>query len=222
MQQIAENLWVLRHSMSLLGANLGRTVTMIRLGGQVAIHSTAPFTHHEIADIRELGQPAWLIEATHVHDTYAKVGRAAFPEADYYAPPGFPASGGPPPKSLSQPPPEWTGQLEVLALQGMPKLGEHALFHPASRTLILGDLVFNIPPTAGAWLRFLLKAASGLKGGPGVSRLLLSQVKDREAFSESIRQMLQWDFDRVIVGHGDIIPTDGKSVVTAAFRAAGV
>ncbi|HSI63919.1 MAG TPA: hypothetical protein VLE43_12400 [Candidatus Saccharimonadia bacterium] len=223
MQQVAENLWVSRYRMSLLGANLGRTVTVIRLGGQVVIHSTAPFTVEDAAAIRELGIPAWLVEAASIHDTFTMQGRAVFPEADMYVPPGFPATGGGvAPKPLTQPPSEWQGQLEVLPLAGMPKGNEHVFLHVPSRTLIVADLVFNVPVTSSAWVRFLLRAASGLKGGPGVSRLLLAEVKDREVFKQSLQQMMQWDFDRVIVGHGEIIEIGGKEILTRLFREKGL
>lgn len=219
MQQIAENLWVARYPMKLLGANLGRTVTIIRIGGQVVIHSTAPFGTEDAAAIRELGTPAWMVEAACIHDTYTTQGRAVFPEADMYVPPEFPATGGGvAPKPLTSPPTEWQGQLEVLAIAGMPKLNEHVFLHVPSRTLIVADLVFNVPTTAGAWVRFLLRMASGLKGGPGVSRIFLAEVKDREAFQQSLAKMMQWDFDRVIVGHGDIIERDGKETLARIFR----
>ena len=223
MQQVAENLWVARYPMKLLGADLGRAVTVVRMGGQVVIHSTAPFTTADADAIRELGIPAWLVEAACYHDTYTTQGRAVFPEADMYVPPGFPATGGGvAPKSLTQPPSEWQGQLEVLPLFGMPKGNEHVFLHVPSRTLILADLVFNVPATASAWVRFLLRAASGLKGGPGVSRIFIAEIKDREAFIQSLSQMMQWDFDRVIVGHGDIIERGGKEILARLFREKGL
>lgn len=172
MQQVAENLWVARYPMKLLGADLGRTVTLIRIGGQVVIHSTAPFSPEDAAAIRELGTPAWMVEGATIHDTFTVQGRAVFPEADMYLPPGFPETGGGvAPKPLTMPPTEWQGQLEVLPIAGMPKLNEHVFLHVPSRTLIVADLVFNVPPTAGTWVRLLLKLASGLQGGPGVSRI---------------------------------------------------
>lgn len=219
MQQVAENLWVMRYGMKILGADLGRAVTLVRLGGQVVVHSTAPFTAEEASAIRELGQPAWMVEASSIHDTFVKEGRAAFPEADYYVPPGFPeAGGGLPPKSLSQPPAEWAGLLEVLALGGLPGVSEHVFLHVPTRTLIVGDLIFNVPVTASWWVKTLLRVASGLKPGPGLSRLFLAQVKDRAAFSESLKKLMTWDFDRIIVGHGDIIESDGKSVLAQLIR----
>ncbi|WP_147263274.1 hypothetical protein [Roseimicrobium gellanilyticum] len=223
MQQVAENLWVARYPMKLLGANLGRTVTIIRIGGQVVIHSTAPFSAADAAAIRELGTPAWMVEGATIHDTYTVQGRAVFPEADMYLPPGFPdTGGGVAPKPLTQPPAEWHGLLEVLPIAGMPGLNEYVFLHVPSRTLIVADLVFNVPTTAGAWVRLLLKLASGLQGGPGVSRIFLKEVKDEAAFKQSLTKMMQWDFERVIVGHGDIIERGGKETLARLFREKGL
>jgi hypothetical protein len=33
--------------------------------------------------------------------------------------------------------------------------------------------------------------------------------------------ILEWDFDRIIVGHGDVIHTSGKPKLAAALKAAG-
>jgi glyoxylase-like metal-dependent hydrolase (beta-lactamase superfamily II) len=46
-------------------------------------------------------------------------------------------------------------------------------------------------------------------------------VEDPAAFAASVNRMLAWDFDRVIVGHGEPIETGGKEKVRAAIRAAG-
>ena len=67
-----------------MGTEMGRTVTLIRLAsGQLDIHSTAPFTAADVKEINALGQPAWLVEATRLHDTFAAAARAAFPALPY-------------------------------------------------------------------------------------------------------------------------------------------
>jgi hypothetical protein len=64
MQQLLENIWIKRYPLSVLGTDQGRTVTMIRLpSGKLIVHSMAPFTPADAAQIRALGQPAWLVEA---------------------------------------------------------------------------------------------------------------------------------------------------------------
>ncbi len=44
-------------------------------------------------------------------------------------------------------------------------------------------------------------------------------VKDKAAFERSLEAMLQWDFERVIVGHGDVVET-GKVALTEALMEA--
>ena len=59
--------------MSFLGADFGRRGTVIRMStGDLLIHSMAPFTAGDATDIRELGNPSWLVEATEFHDTFSR------------------------------------------------------------------------------------------------------------------------------------------------------
>ncbi len=46
-------------------------------------------------------------------------------------------------------------------------------------------------------------------------------VKDEAAFKASLQAILDWDFDRVIVGHGDVIESAGKEKLRKALAAAG-
>lgn len=90
MKSLAENLWVLPYSLRLSGGNLGRMVTVIRLGsGELAIHSTGPFTPGDVVAISGLGKPGWLMDVMRRHDTFSKRGREAFPGLPFLAPEGF-------------------------------------------------------------------------------------------------------------------------------------
>jgi hypothetical protein len=221
---IAENLWVLRYPLSLLGADFGRRVTVIRLwSGELVIHSTGPFSADDIVAINALGKPVWLVEATNVHDTFAREGSTAFPLARYFAPPAFEKFSGIATQSLAAPPADWSGELDVLPLGGVPKVREHAFFHRPSRTLIVADLLFNVGSEMSAWTRLLLRLVAGLKGGPGVSRIFRKlAIRDPAALRTSLRKMLEWDFDRVIVAHGNVIETGGKRALTDALTAAAL
>jgi hypothetical protein len=46
-------------------------------------------------------------------------------------------------------------------------------------------------------------------------------VKDEAAFIASMRTILEWDFDRIIVGHGDVVERDGKDKLHGALVHAG-
>ena len=79
-QQIAPDVLLMSFPWRALGIDFKRTVTLLRLSdGRVVVHSTAKFTDEDIAAIRRFGEPAWLIDATLMHDTFAKEGRARLP-----------------------------------------------------------------------------------------------------------------------------------------------
>jgi len=218
-EKLCEQIREMRFPLSLAGTQIGRRVTLMTLAsGEVVIHSTAPFSSEDVRIISNLGRPNALVEATFFHDSFARHGNKMFPDVPYFAPPGFEAVAGIAARSLSEPPASWRGELEVLELEGMPKVREHVFFHPASRTLVVADLVFNIGPTATPWTRFFFRYINGVAKPPGMSRVFRSFIRDREALARSLRTMMKWDFDRVIVAHGEIIERGGKTRMAEALR----
>ena len=220
MQQLAENLWLLRYPLRLLGLQIGRTVTVIRLtNGKLVIHSTAAFTAADVAKICVAGEPAWLLDATRFHDSCAAEGRAAFPDATYLVPETFPDRERLRATVFTQAPAEWAGEVELRRLDGMPNVQEHAVFHRASRTLIVGDLLFNFPQDASWWTRFVARWILRLDRLAGMSPVFRSMIRDRGAFHRSMEDIFAWDFDRVIVGHGNVIEFGGKDVLRRVVEA---
>jgi len=221
-QPITENLWLLAYPLTMLGADLRRNVTVIRLrSGKLVIHSTAPFTPADGAAIHALGEPGWLLDGILRHDTFAKEGREAFPGIPYLAPEGFSAVVGFPTTPIVPAPVEWDGELLALEIQGAPEARDTALLHVPSHTLILTELVFNFGDHQPIWTELLLRLAVGGEHHPGMSRPFKAGVKDEVAFQSSLKTILDWDFDRVIVGHGDVIETNGKANLRAALDSAG-
>jgi hypothetical protein len=210
-EQLAEDLWVLRYAKKLLGVEIGRVVTLLRLrDGRVVIHSTAPFAPDDVAKIHSLGEPAWLLDVSCFHDSLAEQGRAVFPSLPYLVPEGFANAGQLRAISLDAAPLEWEGELRVRRIDGMPKVQEHVVLHVASRTLIVGDLLFNFPQDSTWWTRLFVQHVMRLRNLSGMSAFFRSMIRDRAAFHRSLNEIFTWDFDRVIVGHGDAIETGGK------------
>lgn len=221
LQPLAENLWLLPYPLKMLGADLRRNVTLIRLrSGKLVIHSTAAFTAGDVAAIRALGEPGWLLDGILRHDTFAKEGREAFPGIPYLAPEGFSEVVGFPTTPIVPAPAEWEGELLALEIQGAPDARDTALLHVPSRTLILTELVFNFGDEP-LWTELLLRVAVTGDHHPGMPRPVKLGVKDEAAFKASLATILSWDFDRVIVGHGEVIETGGQAKLRAALEAAG-
>lgn len=222
MHSLAENLWLLSYPLRLLGADLRRNVTIIRLtSGDLVIHSTGPFTAEDAAAIRALGRPAWMLDVMLRHDTFTKEALTAFPAIPYLGPPGYEKVVRVPVQPLLPAPAAWGNELQVLRLEGVPSMEEHALFHAPSRTLIVADLLFNFGAGASGWTHLLLSLAVELKHDPGISRSFKFTLKDRAAFERSLAAVMAWDFDRIVVGHGDVIERNGKATLGLALRRAG-
>lgn len=220
-QSLAPNLWLIRYPVTVLGIDVGRNVTLIRLNSdELVIHSSAPFTKEDVAIISELGRPAWLVDAMLDHDTFAKEGREAFPEVSYLGPSGFAPDEEFPVGMLIPPPHAWGAELQVLPIDGAPSFREHVFFHSPTRTLIVADLVFNFGPNEPFWKDLLLHLAVSGDHHPGMSLRFKAAIEDEAAFRESMDAMFAWDFDRVIVGHGDVIENGGKAKVEEMLRAA--
>lgn len=214
---------MLRYPQRLLGVAIGRTVTIIRLAsGKLVVHSSAPFSPEDVSAIGNLGEPSWLVDVSLFHDSFARDGSAAFPHLPYLAPEGFSKVSGVETEQLSAPPAEWRNELQVLELAGMPKVREHAIFHAPSRTLIVADLLFNFGDGESAWTRFFARHVMRLKKLTGMSPFFRSMIRDKEAFRGSVARVLEWDFDRIVVGHGDPIQQNARSQLREALETFGV
>ena len=224
MRKLDENLWLLTYPLKLLGADLRRNCCVIRLrSGEFVIHSMGPFTPEDVAAIEAVGQPGWLVEAMMRHDTFSKCGREAFPEIPFLAPPGFEESGEIdfPTQPILPTPATWGDELVALEIEGVPSMRETLFFHRPSRTLIVCDLVFNFGKDEPVWTEVLLWAAVGGEHHPGMSRAFKLAIKDEARFKDSMAATMAWDFDRVVVGHGDVIESGGKEKIGAMLRGAG-
>lgn len=221
-QRIADDVVVLRFPLRAFAVDLGRNVTLLRLpGGQVVVHSSAPFTAQDIAAINRFGKPAWLVEATGMHDTFAKPARAALPDIPYLAPKAFARSSGVPTVPLIPPPPEWSGEIEVLPIAGLRLTDEHLFYHRRSRTLVVADLLFHFPSTTQGWPRFFARHVMRLPRLRGISVFFRTMIRDREAFAGSMRKVLEWDFTQIVLGHGEPVREEAKTFLVEALRDRG-
>ena len=218
-RQLGDDVALISFPWRVLGIDFKRNVTLLRLAdGRVAVHSTAPFTQQDVAAIRRFGEPSWLVEATLMHDTFAKEGRNALPNIPYLAPDGFVEATAVQTESLSAPPREWDGEIDVLSIDGV-RMNEHALFHRRSRTLVVADLFFSFPQETSGWPRFFVRHVMRLPRLFGISAVYrLFVIRDKEAFARSMCALLALDFERLVVAHWQPIETDVKRTVEQALR----
>ncbi len=51
----------------------------------------------------------------------------------------------------------------------------------------------------------------------GASRMMRSMIRDKAALRASLDRVLEWDFDRVIVTHGEVLESGGRDALRDAF-----
>ncbi|MEE8435194.1 MAG: hypothetical protein V3S64_10445 [bacterium] len=200
---------------------LGRRMTAVVLpSGRVALHSPIRMTPEGMAALDALGQVAAILIPSSFHWSDARWYTERYPQAAVLAPGGAQAKLKSRLPVLSTLEDGWNGELAA-GLARMPlngsKTHEHAFFHPASRTLILTDLVFNMGTGHGGLTRLLLRLNQAY-GRFGPTRLLRWVfTSDKAALLASTRGLEQWDYDRVIMSHGDVLERGGKPAMAAAF-----
>ena len=102
---------------------------------------------------------------------------------------------------------------------------EFVINYRPDRTLIQADLIWNLPakeqysksgesPTAGIWTK-LFASLLTLDGTAKAQKRFLwyaLSAGDRKGFNESMHRINNWDFDRIIPCHGDVVETGGKGI----------
>jgi len=220
LRSIAKDVWVIDHPLRVGGLHLGTRTTVVRLAnGGLWMHSPGPLEPELTAQLIALGPVRALIAPNAIHHLYLGENIRVFPQATVYVSPTLPAKikGAFTYNILSDEPPVlWRDDFTQHLIGGMPKLQETAFLHRASRTLILTDLAFNIRQS-DSWFTRLFMRINGAYGHFGPSRIFRTLVKDRAALRSSLNRMQEWDFDRIIVTHGDVLETGGKSAMQTQY-----
>ena len=220
MRALAPDLWVVDRPQRFYGLAVGTRMSVIRLAdGSLLLHSPVVLD----ADLRRaldaLGPVRFAVAPNRVHHLYAGDVAKAYPGTRLWIGPGLERKR---PDLVyagilgDEAPPEWRGQVDQTFFAGRPYENEVAFFHRASRTLVLCDLAFNFGPSAPfatrVWMRLIRSYG---RFGPSTLDPLL--IRDRRAARASLERILAWDFDRVIVAHGDVLETGGHAQLARGY-----
>lgn len=188
-------------------------MTVVRLhSGQLWLHSVIPIDDALAEELAELGEAAHIVAPNRLHHTFLADAMRRYPNARVWAAPGLPEKR----RDIAfdeilgdHPPADWANDLDQVHLRGNRWASEVVFLHRASRTLLLTDLLFNIRHAHGRFTRFVLRSM-GAWGKLAQSKMWRITTRDRAAATSSVRRVLQWDFDRILLAHGDPVETDAK------------
>jgi len=208
------------------GSVFKRRMTILRLsGGELMVHSPIRLMDPDYGLLDQLGELRTIIVPNSLHCDEAHFYKQRYPQAALLVSQGARKKvekmchiDGLLPDSWDQ---KVKSQVECLEILGTRGLHENVFLHKKSRTLVLTDLVFHMtaPVKGAAKLFFQLNKIYQRFGPSRVFRYLF--VSHLQQVSSSIEILLRWDFDRVIMSHGEVLDAGGKEALRQGFAELG-
>jgi len=187
--------------------------------GSLMLISPPPRIGEVARDVAALGPVSAIVEPSALHHAGLAPARAAFPGARTSGPPGLER------KIRGQRPVEpladvagapWAGVVDLVPIEGMPRIEETALFHRPSGTLWITDLAFNIQTSEHLLTRFFLRLNGAFRRF-GQSRIARSMVKDPRALRRTVERLLSLAPIRLLPAHGAPVEADATRVLSEGF-----
>lgn len=102
--------------------------------------------------------------------------------------------------------------------------------HRPTKTLITADMMFNLPATeqfsksgvdatSGIFTKIFGALQSTAGDAKWQKRVIWygTSAGDRKSFNQSVARINEWNFERIVACHGDVIEGEGKSIWAKVF-----
>lgn len=221
---VADKIWLCTYPIQMAGMRFSARMTVIRLSsGSLLLHSPSNITAAVKEEISAIGPVAHIVAPGNFHTMYIATAQAAFPTAKTWICPG---------SERRRPglkydmflgdlaPADWAEDIDQVLVKGTSFMREVAMFHRASRTLILVDLIENFTdatPNTGGALKILFKYVLRMWDNPRPAPEYRLGWSNRHVAANSLRRVLAWDFQRIVLAHGELIDRNAHEVATAAW-----
>ena len=215
---IAEGLWTTERPQKFWGVETGTRTTVVRLGdGGLFVHCPVALDAATRAAVDALGPVRAVVASSLFHHLYVGEWMRAYPSALFCACPGL----GEKRPDLAfahvlgdEPHPLWAADLDQVFFSARFER-EVVFFHRATRTMISADALLNLRHHRS--LRTRLVALFMLNLGPGRGWMERIAVKDWKRGRKEVDRMLEWDIERILLAHGDLVLADGRRVLRDAY-----
>lgn len=204
-----------------------RRMTIIQLkSGGLVIHSAIRLQAQDYAKIDALGKVEYIVAPNAYHTSEVHFFANRYPQAKVLVPKSVAESlkkhcqvHGTLPEAWS---PRLREEVGCLEFEGTRGLAECVFFHRPSKTLLVTDLVFNMQQEVFGGMKLFFKLNKIYKrfGPSRIFRYVF--VNYPEVARESFNEIMRWDFDRVIMSHGEILNTGGKEALKRGFEEVGL
>ena len=222
---VAGQIWLQEYPIHYAGCDFNARMSVIRISAlQLLLHSPCEIDAPTKDSISALGDVACIVAPGSYHHLHIPSAQAAFPNAETYICPGVERKR---PEIdfdwfLGDRPPEiWVGALDQVLVRGNKYIWEVVFFHKPSKTLLVVDLIENITdqtPNVNWTLKLWWKVVFHMWNHPKPAPEYQLGWKDKAAATKSLQRILDWDFERIVLSHGDLIERDAKATARAAWK----
>ncbi len=224
-EYLKDTIWIQEYPIHYAGVDFNSRMTVVRLlNGNLFIHSPCEIDEKTKVAIERLGKVEFIVAPGTYHYLYVQSAQGAFPDAETFICPGIERKR--PEIEFNwilgdQPDERWKDDFEQVLVRGNKYIWEVSFYHKVTRTLILVDLIENITDatedvswTLKLWWKLVFRMWNNPKPAPEYQL----GWKDKKAASKSLKRILSWDFERIIISHGDLIEENAKEVALHAWR----
>lgn len=217
-------IWLVDYPVRYAASRFNARMTILRLaGGSLILHSPCAITPELKTGIEALGPVGWIVAPGTFHHLHVAAAQAAFPAAKTLICPGVEKKQpGLRYDGLlgDTPPADWGEEIDTAFVPGNRIITEVLFLHRASRTLIVTDLIELIGDnTKGVdrVLRLWWKWLTFMWNKPRPAPEYTMGWRDRKAAGQVLTRVLDWDFDKIVLAHGDLVTDRAKEVAREAW-----
>ena len=223
---IPEKIYIVEYPIHYGGLDLFSRMTLVRLDDRkLWVHSPCQLDTRLKSEIDRLGDVAYIIAPGNFHHLYVSDFQKYYPDAETFLCPGLEKKR----QDLkfdwilgNHPDPRWNSEFCQVVIQGTRIISEVAFVHKNTRTLVLVDLLENIGDDytheAGLLLKFWWKVVFKMWNNPKAAPEYQLGWGDKDVVKKGLEKILSWDFDRIILAHGNLIESNAKAVLIKAWE----
>lgn len=216
-------IWLLDYPVRYAGCRFNARMSIVRLAnGTLMLHSPGDMDDASARAISRLGSVSCIVAPGNFHYLHVAQAQSRFPAARTYLCPGVE-------RKLPHlrfdgilgacAPNDWSDTIDQVLIRGGRFMWEVAMLHKPSKTLLLVDAIeFFTARTAN--VNWQLKAwftLSGMWNKPLPAPEYRMGWKNKGAARASLEAILAWDFDTIVISHGDNIIENAKAMARRAW-----
>ncbi|WP_318173649.1 DUF4336 domain-containing protein [Pseudosulfitobacter pseudonitzschiae] len=226
MEQFGAELWLSDGPIvtGAAGFRFPTRMAVIRLPneGGLWVWSPVALTQDQRHAVDALGPVRHIIAPNSLHHTYLADWATGYPDAVVHAAPGLEEqiAGTSIHSTLGDPPdPAWANTIEQVIVPGNRITTEVVFFHRPSATVLVTDLVQQIPQGwYRGWRAVVARLDLMTAPVPSVPRKFRMATTDKTASRDAVRRILEWPAERLVMAHGAPLGSGGQQALRHAFR----